>query len=125
MPYREMEDRLGAEEREDAAVELLGRWRMSVRARVLAVASVSGVIAGLVGIYAMIQVQFAVSMRASVILAVIVGFAVPFVAAISAGMFVARRRIAARLDTKLTELADSYRIDIERLRHIADLVNRL
>jgi len=121
-PYRELVDRLGDEEREQAAIEMLGRWRMLIRARCLTAACFVGVVTGVIGIWALIHLQFALSMRASMMLAVVFGFGAPFSAAVGIGLAVARRLIAAGLERKLSELAAGYRIDPDRLRTIAHLV---
>jgi hypothetical protein len=124
-PYREMPDVLGAEEREAAAVEALGCWRMRVRGWIYAVAAMIGAVVGFFGIFAVTELQFALQNHARMGVSMVLGFGGPFVAALGVGVIGARLHLARATPARVAELARRYEIDPHRLREVADLVRGL
>jgi uncharacterized membrane protein len=121
LPYREDEDRLGAEERDGEAVRELGRWRDRVRARILLIAA----LVGLVFFFYVVRLQFQkdegiASVRIGILVATVF-----FVAAMFAGRQVGRIFVARRMDAKIDELAKAYEIPRATLAATGDLLHGL
>jgi len=123
LPYREEEDRLGAEERDGEAVRQLGRWRDRVRAQILLIAALVGLAIGVAVVYSATALQFEYGV-ASVRIGIVVA-TVFFVAAMFAGRQLARIFVARRMDAKIDELAKAYEIPREALAATADLLRGL
>jgi hypothetical protein len=124
-PYREGADRLGAEERDAEACRMLGKWRDRVRARILMIAALIGLVGGGIVIYGATQLQFRMndnvaSLRVSIIFAS--GF---FVAAMLLGRLIGRVWVRRRMDLKIDELATLYEIPRAPLAATADLLRGL
>ena len=124
-PYREDEDRLGAEERDGEAIRQLGRWRDRVRAQILLIAALVGVATAVGIVYAVTELQFRMnegiaSIRISILVATVF-----FVAAMFAGRQVGRMFVVRRMDGKIDELAKAYEISRETLAATADLLRGL
>ncbi len=124
-PYRETRDRLGEDAREYDAAAALGRWRVGVRARFLSVGAVLGAVVGFLGFWASGAFQLLVWERNWVLMSVVIGFALPFLAALTLGMFLANRRIHARMPAEVDRLAAHYQIERDRLAEVARLVDEL
>jgi hypothetical protein len=125
MPYREDEDRLGAEERDGEAVRQLGRWRDRVRAQILLSAALVGLATAVATVYVVTELQFRMnegvaSIRISILVATVL-----FVAAMFAGRQVARMFVARRMGAKIDELAKAYEIPRETLAATGDLLRGL
>ena len=125
MPYREEEDRLGADERDGEAVRQLGRWRDQVRARILLIAALVGLVIGVVAVYTVTELQLRMNEGIASIRISILAAAVFFVAAMFAGRLVGRMFVARRMDAKIDELAKAYEIPRETLAATADLLRGL
>jgi hypothetical protein len=123
MPYREEEDRLGADERDGEAVRQLGHWRDRVRARILLISALVGLAIGVAVIYSVTALQYeygVVSVRIGIVVATVF-----FVAAMFAGRLVGRVFVARRMAAKIDELAKAYEIPRETLAATADLLRGL
>jgi predicted membrane-bound spermidine synthase len=120
-----MPDVLGDEEREAAAVEALGRWRMRARGLTYAVAAMIGAVVGFFGIFAVTELQFELQGHARMGVSMVIGFGGPFVVALGVGVIVARLYLARATPARVVELARRYEIEPHRLREVADLVRGL
>jgi hypothetical protein len=123
MPYREEVDRLGADERDGEAVRQLGRWRDRVRARILLIAALVGLVSSSVVVYSVTELQYeqsVVSFRIGILVATVF-----FVAAMFAGRLIGRVFVARRMGPKIDELAKAYEIPRETLAATADLLRGL
>jgi hypothetical protein len=123
MPYREEEDRLGADERDGEAVRQLGRWRDRVRAQILLIAALVGLATGVAVVYSVTALQYeygVVSIRIGIVVATVF-----FVAAMFAGRLIGRVVVARRLDAKIDDLAKAYEIPRATLAATADLLRGL
>jgi hypothetical protein len=123
--YREGEDRLGAEERETAAVQALGRWRDRTRTTILAFFAIAGIVPALVGYYVVQELQFEYNHGVALLMVNVAGAAVPWLVSVAIGVFVARRVVAARTPAQIDKLAAGYEIPGERLEAIAKLLRGL
>ena len=125
MPYREEEDRLGADERDGEAVRQLGRWRDRVRGQILLIAALVGLVIGVVAVYMVTELQLRMNEGIASIRISILAAAVFFVAAMFAGRLIGRVFVARRMDGKIDELAKAYEIPRETLAATADLLRGL
>jgi hypothetical protein len=124
--YRETEDRLGLEEREGEAMRVLGRWRDSVRTRILLAFALAGLVLAVIGYGAVQDFQFRHNHGVAFLyINVGVGMIVPFIAAMLLGRFVGQSFVARRLDAKVAQLARDYELPPERLGELAALVKAL
>jgi hypothetical protein len=124
-PYREGEDRLGAEERDAEACRMLGKWRDRVRARILLVAALIGLVGGGIVIYGATLLQFQINNGLSSLRISIVAASIFFVAAMLAGRLIGRVTVLRRMDAKVDELAKLYEIPRAPLAATADLLRGL
>jgi hypothetical protein len=125
MPYREEEDRLGADERDGEAVRQLGRWRDRVRTRILLIAALVGLAIAIAVVYTVTELQLRMnegiaSIRISILVATVF-----FVGAMFAGRLVSRVFVARQMGGKIDELAKAYEIPRETLAATADLLRGL
>jgi len=125
MPYREEVDRLGADERDGEAVRQLGRWRDRVRAQILLIAALVGLVIGVIAVYTVTELQLRMNEGIASIRISILAATVFFVAAMLAGRLVGRMFVARRMDAKIDELAKAYEIPRETLAATADLLRGL
>jgi len=120
-----MDDVLGSQDREADAIAALGRWRMGLRTRVLAVACLAGVLATAFGIWIVTILQFEMWGYALLLLTIGVGGALPFCASVIIGLLVARGLIAARTETQLAMLAKQYKVEVAVLHEFNRMLKAL
>ena len=122
-PNREMEDRLGRAERENAAVVALGQWRSRVRGVVLLVFCLAGVVAGIVGTFALRQLSYPATRI--VYVNVTLGFVVPFVGLALLGRRVSTAVLRRRMPATIERLSALYEIEPTVLVETARAVDAL
>jgi len=125
MAYREMEDVLGTDERDEAATRALGRWRDRTRTAILAAFAIAGLVPGALGYWFVQDLQFRYNHGVALLMINLAGALVPWLVLVFAGRTVARRFVARRLDAKVAELAAAYEIPVARLAATANLVRGL
>jgi hypothetical protein len=125
-PYREMQDVLGEARRQEDAIARFGRWRSSLRARVLLLFAVIGVAIAPLG-YVMVQEwQFEHNDGIALVhISAALGCMLPFLALMAAGAassrWVVRRRTAAQIE----RIAAEHEITPNELTEIARLSDGL
>lgn len=124
-PYRETEDRLGADEREGEAMRVLGRWRDAVRTRILLVFALAGLIPAAFGYDVVQDFQFRHNGAALLLINVGVGVVVPWLVMLVLGRAIGRAVVARRFDARVAKLAKDYELPPARLAEIAALVKQL
>jgi len=122
VPYRQMPDVLGADEREAEATRKLGQWRDRTRTTWLAIFAVVGLVPAAVGYWLVQELQFRVNGVAFVRINVLLGVAIPWLAFMFLGRLVGTRIIRTRMDAQVTRLAAAYEIPRDRLAETAQLL---
>ncbi len=125
MTYREMEDVLGGEERESAAVRDLGRWRDRTRTAILLAFAVAGLVPAAIGYWLVQEAQFRHNDGVALLLVNVAGAAVPWLVVVFVGRLVGRTAVVRGMEARVALLAERYEIPKERLAKTAELVKRL
>ena len=112
-------DDLDLEAREQLAAAELGRRRGKIQARVIAIAVVLGLAAGLVGAPLVTWLQIRLMGWAILLISNVVGFAAPAIGCAYAGRWISRSIVRQSTPAWLGELARTYQVPRERLELLA------